>query len=209
VVRTLVPVSVRAQHEHGTLNNRVSGMFPDLPVGVPDPVKRLELIRKQLDGLKESKMAMGGDSLIQMSGFAPPMLMALGTRLASRVPQHTINTVTTNVPGPQIPLYVIGRQMVECYPFVPIMGSVRISIAIFSYLGGLTFGVTGDYDTTPDIEVLTKGIENGIQELLEVAGSLQSSADAVEAAANGRRKVAATRKRKTPARRPAVAASRH
>jgi diacylglycerol O-acyltransferase len=208
VVRTLVPVSVRSENERGTLNNRVSGMFPDLPVGVADPVQRLEMIRKQLDGLKESKMAVGGDSLIQMSGFAPPMLMALGTRLASRLPQNTINTVTTNVPGPQVPLYVIGRQMIECYPYVPIMGSVRISIAIFSYLGGLTFGVTGDYDTTPDIEVLARGIENGIQELLEIARARQASADAVEAAANGRRKVAAAKSRKSAGRRRAVAASR-
>jgi diacylglycerol O-acyltransferase / wax synthase len=149
VVRTLVPVSVRIEQERGTYNNRVSGMFPDLPVGMADPAERLENIRQQMDGLKESKMG----------GFAPPMLLAMGTRLAGRVPQHTINTVTTNVPGPQFPLYMLGQQMIEAYPFVPIFGSVRISIAIFSYLGGLNFGVTADYDSAPDIEVLCDGIE--------------------------------------------------
>jgi WS/DGAT/MGAT family acyltransferase len=171
VVRTLVPVSVRSEQERGTYNNRVSGMFPDLPVGIADPVERLENIRQQMDGLKESKMAVGGDSLIQMGGFAPPMLLAMGTRLAGRVPQHTINTVTTNVPGPQFPLYMLGHQMIEAYPFVPIFGSVRISIAIFSYLGGLNFGVTADYDSAPDIEVLCDGIEAGVQEYLELAGA--------------------------------------
>ena len=169
VVRTLVPVSVRSEQERGTYNNRVSGMFADLPVGIGDPVERLENIRGQMAGLKESKMAVGGDALAQMAGFAPPMLLAMGTRLAGRVPQFTINTVTTNVPGPQFPLYIQGRQMIEAYPFVPIFGSVRISIAIFSYLGGLNFGVTGDYDSAPDIEVLCEGIEAGVQEYLEIA----------------------------------------
>jgi WS/DGAT/MGAT family acyltransferase len=165
VVRTLVPVSVRSEQERGTYNNRVSGMFPDLPVGIADPVERLENIRQHVDGLKESKMAVGGDSLIQMGGFAPPMLLAMGTRLAGRVPQHTINTVTTNVPGPQFPLYILGHQMIEAYPFVPIFGSVRISIAIFSYLGGLNFGVTADYDSAPDIEVLAMGSRLGCRSI--------------------------------------------
>jgi len=173
VVRTLVPVSVRSEQERGTYNNRVSGMFPDLPVGIADPVERLENIRQQMDGLKESKMAVGGDSLIQMGGFAPPMLLAMGTRLAGRVPQNTINTVTTNVPGPQFPLYMLGHQMIEAYPFVPIFGSVRISIAIFSYLGGLNFGVTADYDSAPDIEVLCDGIEAGVREYMAITARMR------------------------------------
>jgi len=202
VLRTLVPVSVRSEGERGTYNNRVSGMFPDLPVGIANPVERLDNIRRQMDGLKESKMAVGGDRLIQMSGFAPPMLLAVGQRLASRLPQNVINTVTTNVPGPQIPLYVMGRQMVEAYPFVPIMGSVRISIAIFSYLGELTFGVTGDYDTTADIDVLCRGIEDGVAELLKVARSrARTEARLVEYA--GKRPAAKRRARPRGVGRPA------
>jgi WS/DGAT/MGAT family acyltransferase len=196
VVRTLVPVSVRAEHERGTLNNRVSGMFPDLPVGVADPLRRLDIIRAQMDGLKESKMAVGGDSLAQMSGFAPPMLMALGARLASRMPQNTLNTVTTNVPGPQIPLYIQGRQMIEAYPFVPIQGHVRIGIAIFSYCGGLNFGVTGDYDTTPDIDVLCRGIDAGIQELLALSRGI--TADVAPEQPDGNAKKATTVRRSRP-----------
>jgi diacylglycerol O-acyltransferase / wax synthase len=202
VVRTLVPVSVRSEQEKGTFNNRVSGMFPDLPVGIADPVERLENIRRQMDGLKESKMAVGGDSLAQMAGFAPPMLLALGTRLAGRVPQYTINTVTTNVPGPQFPLYILGRKMIEAYPFVPIFGSVRISIAIFSYLDALNFGVTGDYDSAPDIEVLCEGIEAGMREYLTIAGAMAGKNGAGTNGAKTRAASQSTvRRRKTAARR--------
>ena len=201
VVRTLVPVSVRSEQEKGTYNNRVSGMFPDLPVGLADPVERLENIRRQMDGLKESKMAVGGDSLIQMGGFAPPMLLALGTRLAGRVPQHTINTVTTNVPGPQFPLYILGRQMIEAYPFVPILGSVRISIAIFSYLGGLNFGVTGDYDSAPDIEVLCDGIEAGVREYLAIGATVAGKNGAATNGSSPDRKRTPARTRRAAARR--------
>ena len=87
------------------------------------------------------------------------MLLALGLRAATRMPQRSVNTVTTNVPGPQRPLYAAGRRMLECLPYVPIAGHVRIGVAIFSYDGGLRFGVTGDYDEAPDIDVLCHGIE--------------------------------------------------
>jgi diacylglycerol O-acyltransferase len=122
-----------------------------------------------MDGLKESKQAVAGERLTRLSGFAPPMLLALGTRVSARVPQRNINTVTTNVPGPQTPLYAAGRQMLRAFPYVPLAGSVRVGVAIFSYLGEINFGVTGDYDTAPDIEVLCRGIESGITELVELA----------------------------------------
>lgn len=169
VVRTLVPVSVRSESERGAFNNRVSGLLAGLPVAITDPVERLEAISAQLSGLKESRQAVAGDALVQLAGFAPPMLMALGSRLAMRFPQRGVQTVTTNVPGPQSPLYVAGRKMVGAYPYVPIVGSVRIGIAIFSYCGRLFFGITGDYDTVPDIDVLRDGIETGMRELLSVA----------------------------------------
>jgi len=167
VVRTLVPVSVRTPGERGTYNNRVSAMFAELPVGIVDARERLDSIRTQMDGLKESKQAVAGEVLTSLTGFAPPMLLALGTRLATRIPQRNINTVTTNVPGPQFPLYAVGRQMLEAFPYVPLAASARIGIAIFSYLGALNFGVTGDYDTAPDIGVLCRGIEDGLAELLK------------------------------------------
>ncbi|HEX6349331.1 MAG TPA: wax ester/triacylglycerol synthase family O-acyltransferase [Candidatus Dormibacteraeota bacterium] len=169
MVRTLVPVSVRAPHERGTYNNRVSGIFADLPVEEADPVARLHRVSEQMEGLKSTSQAVAGDVLARMSGFAPPMLLALGARLGTIWPQRSVNTVTTNVPGPQVPLYAVGRRMLEAYPYVPIGGNIRIAIAIFSYCGVLNFGVTGDYDTVRDLDVLVAGIEAGQQELRERA----------------------------------------
>jgi diacylglycerol O-acyltransferase / wax synthase len=168
-VRTMVPVSVRSPGERGTYNNRVSAMFAELPVGIADPVERLDAIRVQMEGLKESKQAVAGEALTSLTGFAPPMLLSLGTRVFMRLPQRSLNTVTTNVPGPQFPLYAAGRRMLEAFPYVPLAGSVRIGIAIFSYDGTLNFGVTGDYDSATDIGVLAEGIEGGLAELLRIA----------------------------------------
>jgi WS/DGAT/MGAT family acyltransferase len=173
VVRSLVPVSVRPRDDtgravgDGTLENKVSAMFAELPVSVSDAAERLHAVSLQMDGLKESKQALAGEALTSMSGFAPPMLLALGMRLSSHLAQRNVNTVTTNVPGPQVPLYVCGRRMLKAYPYVPLAGQVRIGVAIFSYNGEVNFGVTGDYDTTADIDVLCRGIEDGVKQLLK------------------------------------------
>jgi diacylglycerol O-acyltransferase len=169
IVRSLVPVSVRRPQDRGTYNNRVSAMYAELPIGIEDPVARLQSVRRQMEGLKRSHEAVAGDVLVSLSGFAPALLLALGTRLAFRLPQRSLNTVTTNVPGPQHPLYLAGRRMLEAIPFVPLGGHVRIGVAIFSYDGSLKFGVTGDYDTAPDIRILCQGIENGMNELVSAA----------------------------------------
>lgn len=169
IVRSLVPVSVRRPGERGTYNNRVSAMFARLPVGVDDPVERLASVSAQMEDLKRSKQAVAGDVLVSLSGFAPAVLLALGTRLAFRLPQRSINTVTTNVPGPQQPLYLAGRRLLETIPFVPLAGQVRVGVAIFSYDGSLKFGVTGDYDAAPDIRVLCEAIESAMAELVAAA----------------------------------------
>ena len=177
VVRTMVPVSVRARdlpgaaRGDGTLNNQVSAMFADLPVGTADPVERLASIRGQLEGLKESRQAVAGEALTSLSGFAPPLLLALAARVSTRLaPGSTnVNTVTTNVPGPQFPLYLCGRQMLCSTPYVPIAGPFRVNVAAFSYNGQVSFGITGDYDTAADIDVLARGIEASLAELVERA----------------------------------------
>jgi len=169
VVRTMVPVSVRRRGERGVYNNRVSAVFAGLPVGLGDPVRRLESIRAEMDGVKQSKQAVAGDVLSSMSGFAPPLLLALGSRLVTASPRLNMHTATTNVPGPQQAVQTLGRRMLESYPFVPVVGSIRIVVAIFSYDGGLYFGVTGDYDGAPDIDVLTAGIGRGMGDLLALA----------------------------------------
>jgi diacylglycerol O-acyltransferase len=169
IVRSLVPVSVRRPGERGTYNNRVSAMFARLPVGIDDPVERLASVRSQMEDLKRSKQAVAGEVLVSLSGFAPAVLLALGTRLAFRLPQRSINTVTTNVPGPQQPLHLAGRRLLESIPFVPLAGHVRVGVAIFSYDGSFKFGVTGDYDTAPDIRVLCEAIERAMAELVQAA----------------------------------------
>jgi diacylglycerol O-acyltransferase / wax synthase len=165
-IRALVPVSVRRPGEQGVYNNRVSAMFAELPIGIADPAERLDAVRKQMDGLKQSKQAVAGDVLTSLSGYAPPMLLALGARLAARSPSLGVQTGVTNVPGPQQPLHTLGRRMLESFPYVPLIGHARISIAIFSYDGGLYFGVTGDYDSSSDIDILTAGVERSMTELL-------------------------------------------
>ena len=173
VVRTLVPVSVRPRDDSGkaigdgTFENKVSAMFAELPVDIEDPVLRLHTISAQMKDLKDSKQAVAGEALTSMSGFAPPMLLALGMRLATRAGQRNVNTVTTNVPGPQFPLYAAGRRMIRAFPYVPLGGQIRLGIAIFSYDGEVNFGITGDYDTTSDIDVLSGGIEDGMTQLLK------------------------------------------
>lgn len=172
VVRSLVPVSVRRPDERGVYNNRVSALVAELPVGIKDPEERLRTIRRQMRGLKESKQAVAAETLTSLGGYAPPMLLALGTRAAVNaarsLPQWQINTVTTNVPGPRHPLYALGRRMIEAFPYVPTASPLRVGVAIFSYEGQFTFGVNADYDTIPDVDVLCNGIEAGITELVKV-----------------------------------------
>jgi WS/DGAT/MGAT family acyltransferase len=176
-VRTLVPVSVRSAEERNTYNNRVSAIFAELPVDVRDPVLRHVAVCEQMEHLKHSHEAVAGDVLIGLSGFAPAMLLAVGLRVATHVPQRSVNTVTTNVPGPQRPLYAAGRRMLECFPYVPLGGHVRIGVAIFSYDGRLSFGVTGDYDEARDVGLMCEAIERSLAELLEAAEpSLEAAA---------------------------------
>jgi diacylglycerol O-acyltransferase len=101
------------------------------------------------------------------------MLLALGLRAATKAPQRAVNTVTTNVPGPQLPLYVLGRKLLHAYPYVPVAGRVRIGVAIFSYDGKVTFGITGDYDSTPDLHEMVAGIEAAMQEMLDAAAAVE------------------------------------
>jgi diacylglycerol O-acyltransferase / wax synthase len=184
VVRSLVPVSVRAEEARGTYNNKVSAMFAELPVELEDPVERLHSLHEQMQELKASGQAVAAERLTALGGFAPALLLALAGRLGSRVPQSSINTVTTNVPGPQQPLYLAGRRMLEAFPFVPLGGSVRVGVAIFSYDGGINFGVTGDRDTAADIGVLCEGIERGVADLLSPASPVPA-ADGAGSAAQG------------------------
>lgn len=171
VLRSLVPVSVRQEDARGVLDNRVTAMLYELPVGVADPIERLHLVREQLGELKDSKMAEAGVVMTELGDLAPPVAIGtvsrLLTRALRRLPQRSVNTVTTNVPGPQFPLYCLGREMVEYRPFVPIYHGVRVGTAILSYNGTVHFGVTGDYSSTPQVDVVADGTVRAIRELVD------------------------------------------
>ena len=128
-----------------------------------------------MNALKASHEADAGEFLSTLAGFTPPMIQALGLRSVTawlrRVPANTVNTVTTNVPGPQYPLYALGREMVEYLPYVPLSQGVRLGVAILSYNGLVRFGITGDYDTMPEVDWFCRRIEAGIAELTERAAN--------------------------------------
>jgi WS/DGAT/MGAT family acyltransferase len=174
-VPSLVPVSGRAPGEENVYENRVSALVAYLPVDIADPVQRLAAVQAQLSDLKASKEAMVGDALVTLGRYTPFPLVSRGVRLVLGLPQREIVTVTTNVPGPRQPLYGMGRRLVEIIPYVPIATTVRIGISIFSYCGNITFGVTGDFAANPDLDVLTRGIEHGVTELLEAAAMRHST----------------------------------
>ena len=169
-VRTLVPVSVRRADARGVLDNRVSAMIADLPVGVETADARLLAVRVELDRLKHSGEPQFGELLTSAGVLVPPLLLSLGLTGVFRLPHRHLVTVATNVPGPQQPLYCCGRRMREYYPYVPIADRLRIGVAITSYDGVLGFGVTADEDSTPDLQVLLDGIDAELRDLVQLAG---------------------------------------
>jgi len=170
MVPSLVPVSLRGAGEESMYENRLSVLMADLPVQIADPVERLTAVRTELASLKASKEAAAGEALAALGWLTPYPVASLCVRLAYRLPQREIVTVTTNVPGPSQPLYAMGRKLLEIIPYVPIATTMRIGVSIFSYCGSVTFGITGDYASTPDIATLAGGIESGIADLLAAAG---------------------------------------
>ena len=210
-VPSLVPVSVRAPGDEGSFGNQVSATVADLPVHISDPVERLAAVRTELDSLKESNEAVIGESLVALGHYSLYPLASWLVRLAFWLPQREIVTITTNVPGPGQPLYCMGRRLEEIIPYVPIASTIRTGISIFSYAGNVAFGITGDYAANPDLDVLARGIEHGVSELLLAAE--QHAAAASASPSRPARKAPATRKtpattRKTTATHKASATTR-
>ncbi|MGZ6897056.1 MAG: WS/DGAT/MGAT family O-acyltransferase [Acidimicrobiia bacterium] len=167
-VSSLVPVSMRTADARGVFDNRVAAFHALLPVGIEDPVDTLAAVRAHLDELKRSHEVDASEVVLSAGDIVPPVLAAALARVVVHA-QDTFQTVTTNVPGPQFPLYLAGRRMIEAYPYVPVAGHIQMDVAIWSYCGTLYFGVTGDLDGAPDIEVLAHGIEAGFAELTKAA----------------------------------------
>jgi WS/DGAT/MGAT family acyltransferase len=167
VLKAMVPMSTRAEVERGALGNRVTAMWAPLPVGMTDPVERLHAVSRAMRGIKESGQAVGAEVLTRLSGFAPPTIMAQAARLQAR--QRLFNLVVTNVPGPQFPLYLLGRELEAIYPMVPLTKNTALGIALMSYNGQLNFGVIADYDALADAETLVEELRSSIEELASIA----------------------------------------
>jgi diacylglycerol O-acyltransferase / wax synthase len=168
VLRAFVPVSVRADVERGALGNRVSGLVAPVPVWCQEPVTRLDLVREEMSALKDSAQAVGAQRITELSDFAPPTIMGQAARLFIR--QRFFNVVVTNVPGPQFPLYLMGREMLDPFPMVPLASGQGLGIALMSYNGRLDFGLVGDYELLWDIEGLADDVWGSLAELAEAAG---------------------------------------
>jgi diacylglycerol O-acyltransferase / wax synthase len=174
VLKAMVPVSVRVDAERGALGNRVAAMYAPLPVGFEDPRAVLAQVTDSMRGLKESGQAVGAVALTSLADFAPPTILSQAARLQAR--QRLFNLVVTNVPGPQIPLYLLGREMQRFYPVVPLARNQALGIAIMSYDGRLAFGLLGDYDAMPDLEDLAGDLREAIDALSREAGVPVSAA---------------------------------
>jgi WS/DGAT/MGAT family acyltransferase len=167
-LRAMVPISVRAPDEHGALGNRVSAMMAPLPVWCEDPVERLHRVTATMGDLKESKQAVGANVLTGLTDFAPPTIVGQAARLQAR--QRFFNTVVTNVPGPQFPLYLLGRELEAIFPMVPLAKRQAVCFGLMSYNGQVNFGLIGDYDAMPTLDALAEDLEASIAELGEAAG---------------------------------------
>ena len=167
-LRALVPVSIRSEDEQGALGNRIAAMRGPLPVYVDDPVERLRIVSEAMTGLKESKQALGAEVIAGLSGFAPPTILAQASRL--NFSTRLFNLIVTNVPGPQFPLYMHGRELQELVPLAFLPEEHAVAIAIMSYNGGLAFGLLADYDAMPDLDFLGESLERSLAELLSAAG---------------------------------------
>jgi WS/DGAT/MGAT family acyltransferase len=176
LLKAMVPVSVRDPSERMTYGNVVTTLPTELPVGDPDPRRRLEFVRSHMKGLKESNEAIGADFWAQMNEYTPPTLLALASRAATM--QRVANLVVANVPGPQFPLYLRGGRLIEAFPSIPLRGTTSLSVAVLSYDGKLGFGLTGDYDIVPDLNVFAAGIRESLEELEALAypGELSATA---------------------------------
>ncbi|MGE0066205.1 MAG: wax ester/triacylglycerol synthase family O-acyltransferase [Solirubrobacterales bacterium] len=190
-MRAMVPVSVRADEEHGALGNRISAMMAPLPVWSEDPVERLRIVTEQMGDLKSSGQAVGAEILTKITDFAPTTIASQAARLQPA--QRFFNLVITNVPGPQFPLYVLGRQMESIFPMVPLARRQALCVGIMSYNGQVNFGLVGDYDAMADLDSFALDLEAATREIIEtVPAPKRAKAKAAkdEASSNGAAPVA-------------------
>ncbi len=167
-LKAMIPVSVRSDEQRGRLGNRVAAMMAPLPVWCQEPLARLDIVREELKSLKEGGQAVGAQVLTELSGFTSPTVMDQAARLFSR--QRFFNLVVTNVPGPQFPLYLQGRKLLDVFPMVPLAKGQALGFALMSYDGRINFGLVGDYDVMYDLEDVADDLAESLAELAEAAG---------------------------------------
>lgn len=166
-LRAMVPVNLRAAGDELALGNRITSLFAHLPVAEPEPLVRYRLAAGEAEALKSGSQALGGATLVDLAGHAPPVLHAFVAR--SLFATRLFNVAVTNVPGPQMPLYAFGSRLVSIAPLVPLAAEHAVGVAVLSYDGKVTFGLNADFDAVPDLDVLRDGIEESLAELREVA----------------------------------------
>jgi WS/DGAT/MGAT family acyltransferase len=168
-LRALVPVSMRTEEERGMLGNRLAVFRAPLPVYAEDPIERLRIVREEMAKIKQSKQVMGAEALVSLNDFAPPTVLAQASRL--NFSTRLFNLIVTNVPGPQFPLYVLGRELDTVVPVAFLPEKHALAIAIFSYNGKVSFGLLGDFDAMDDIDIVEAGLEAALRELVSAAAA--------------------------------------
>jgi hypothetical protein len=166
-LRALVPVSIRGEHERNTGGNRIAAMRGPLPIYIADPVQRLRFVKQAMDGLKDSKQALGAEVLAGVQSFAPPTILAQASRL--NFSTRLFNLIVTNVPGPQFPLYVQGRELQHVFPVAFLPKNHALAVAIMSYNGQMNFGLLADFDAVPDLETIGENISAELAGMLALA----------------------------------------
>jgi len=202
-LRALVPVSIRPKDQRHALGNQIVLMRGPLPVYIRDPVARLRYVKEQMDGLKESKQALGARVIADVQQMAPPTILAQASRL--QFSTRLFNMIATNVPGPQFPIYMLGREMLTFFPIAFLPKGHALAIAIMSYNGAIDFGLLGDYDALPDIDTIADGIEDGLAQLKTAARAKEARAAGARASGDGAGPAPARPRRRRPATRPARA----
>lgn len=175
-MRALVPVSIRGEDERGTLGNRLTVMRGPLPVYIQDAVARLSVVSRAMDDLKSSKQAVGASTLVAVNDIAPPAVLAQASRL--QFSTRLFNLLVTNIPGPQVPLYILGRELQDLFPLAFLPQGHALAVAIMSYNGRVEYGLLGDFDALPDIDVIAAGIDASLAELVQATAKPSRKAKA-------------------------------
>ncbi|HVW47597.1 MAG TPA: wax ester/triacylglycerol synthase family O-acyltransferase [Solirubrobacterales bacterium] len=198
-LKALVPVSIRTVDEHGELGNKLTAMRGPLPIGIVDPVERLQAISAAMDGLKASRQPLGAEAIWGLNDwfrdFAPPVLLA--PTAAVNFSTRLFNLLVTNFPGPQIPFYLRGRELLAIHPVGFLAHRHGLAVAILSYNGRVSFGLLADPDSVPEVERLAAHLEVAVAELAEaaarVAPPIASTADGDQLAGDDRPRFARAR----------------